>query len=58
MITVCLEESFVLELGNPGLGAVLGQIVLVVFVAHESAELVVVNGLGFDCKRVQEKVKG
>mmetsp|Transcript_25352 Transcript_25352/g.55677 ORF Transcript_25352/g.55677 Transcript_25352/m.55677 type:complete len:220 (-) Transcript_25352:15-674(-) len=48
MITVCLEESFVLELGNPGLGAVLGQIVLVVFVAHESAELVVVNGLGFD----------
>merc|ERR1719491_2232193 len=47
-ITISLEESFVLELGNPRLDAVLRHIVLVVFVAHKSAELVVVDGLGFD----------
>jgi hypothetical protein len=44
-----LEESFVLELGNPVLDTVLGHIVLVVFVAHESNELIVTNGLGFGC---------
>ena len=46
---ICLEESFILKLGNPCLGTVFGHIVLVVFVAHKSAEFVVVYGLGFDC---------
>merc|ERR1712194_835034 len=47
-ITISLEESFVLELGNPRLDAVLRHIVLVVFVHHKSNELVVTDGLGFD----------
>lgn len=47
--TASLEESLFLELGNPCFGAVLGQIVLVVFVEHASAELAILNlGLGFD----------
>ena len=62
----CLEESFILKLGNPCLGTVFGHIVLVVFVAHKSAEFVVVYGLGFDCgivymyiyKLVMKKGKG
>merc|ERR1712028_64787 len=43
-----LEEPFILQLGDPCLGTVFGHIVLVIFVAHESAEFVVVHSLGFD----------
>merc|ERR1719251_726539 len=42
-----LEEALSLELLNPSLGTVLGQIILVVLVAHETAELAVTLSLGF-----------
>ena len=42
-----LHEAFRFQLGNPSLGAIFTQIVLVIFVAHESAEFSIFDSLAF-----------